>query len=532
MSYQPSKTLHESIDYVSGTEYLEFNSYKIIDYRNSIIDEISKFYNININIINEICNKIGDDSKEHMWYPSTGSGRSPSSISLSIKNEKTIINNRNTFTSSWSSNNLEALINYRRIIKYNEKKCNDLVNLINENSIKLIEFNDKINKIVEYINMLRTRYSEIVEVTYCCEYNYIVKLCIPCTSQPYLYKGCTFQRCLYKHILKQEDIINNHYDEILNLYMEDIIINDIPLSSRKLINIGTKPKILRSRQYYTPARDDEYEDIYNELFFGIDGKKDWYLYESKGPKEDKINKMIEVSNNYINYDESKAIIFMFAHESYENPTNTNLPFIKNSVSYSYIFNHWQQYFNSNDGNTLLALQVMNKFATENKIRIEDAINIFREYMQKDGPSIKKKKIKNEPRLIDFSKQELIKEQTEIIDEYNLIDFFSPQETIEDTTNSNKINKLLVPNTKRKPVPKQIREQLWIKHFGNTFNGKCYCCKKEFNFTGSWEAGHIIASANGGLDVIDNLSPICLPCNRSMGTEHLYEFKKRCYPTAE
>jgi hypothetical protein len=120
------------------------------------------------------------------------------------------------------------------------------------------------------------------------------------------------------------------------------------------------------------------DDIYNVLFFSITGIKE--SLKSKGPKEDKINKMVEVSNNYINHNEAKAIITMFAYESSENPTNTNLSFINKPPAY--IFYHWQQYFNSNDGNTLLALQVMNKFATDNKIRVEDAISVFTEHVKK------------------------------------------------------------------------------------------------------------------------------------------------------
>ena len=365
MSYQPSKTLHESIDYVSfGTEYLEFNSYKIIDYRNSIIDEISKFYNININIINEICNKIGYDLKEHKLYPSPGSYQIPSAMI------KTIIDNRNT----WSSNNCEWLANSYRIIKYNEKKCNDLVNLINENSIKLIEFNDKINKIVEYINMLRTRYSEISDKYCCSDYKEILNNPTRCIK---IYGMNVVERCRctvpnkYKSILKIQDIINNHYEEIINLQIEYIKINDIILSPNQIIKNGTITKIMQKEH-------SNADDIYNELFFGITGIKQ--SLNSKGPKEDKINKMIEVSNNYINHDEAKAIITMFAYESSENPTNTNLSFINKPPAY--IFYHWQQYFNSNDGNTLLALQVMNKFATEHKIRVEDTISVFREYMKK------------------------------------------------------------------------------------------------------------------------------------------------------
>jgi hypothetical protein len=91
----------------------------------------------------------------------------------------------------------------------------------------------------------------------------------------------------------------------------------------------------------------------------------------------KINKMIELSNNYINKDEAISIITMFAYELIDSPSNTNFPIISKCR-----FESWKRYFRSDNGNTLLALQVMNKFASEHKIRVEDAISIFREYMKK------------------------------------------------------------------------------------------------------------------------------------------------------
>jgi hypothetical protein len=41
--------------------------------------------------------------------------------------------------------------------------------------------------------------------------------------------------------------------------------------------------------------------------------------------------------------------------------------------------HFQKFFNK-DRNTLLALQVLNKFASKNKIRVEDSMTIFTEYI--------------------------------------------------------------------------------------------------------------------------------------------------------
>lgn len=41
---------------------------------------------------------------------------------------------------------------------------------------------------------------------------------------------------------------------------------------------------------------------------------------------------------------------------------------------------------------------------------------------------------------------------------------------------------------------------------------------------TFEAGHIIAEAKGGLTTVDNLEPICSTCNKSMGTQNLNEYK--------
>ena len=82
---------------------------------------------------------------------------------------------------------------------------------------------------------------------------------------------------------------------------------------------------------------------------------------------------------------------------------------------------------------------------------------------------------------------------------------------------------------RKSIPKKIRADVWENAFGASTQGKCHCCNCDLNCLGSWHAGHIIASCNGGSDTADNLRPICASCNLSMGSEHMDAFKARCYP---
>lgn len=85
------------------------------------------------------------------------------------------------------------------------------------------------------------------------------------------------------------------------------------------------------------------------------------------------------------------------------------------------------------------------------------------------------------------------------------------------------------NEKRKPVPSGLKKECWRTKFSNNSNGKCEVCLKVIEAL-DFEAGHIISCYNGGEDTKENLVPICKDCNRSMGTQNLYEYKKEHYPT--
>ena len=81
------------------------------------------------------------------------------------------------------------------------------------------------------------------------------------------------------------------------------------------------------------------------------------------------------------------------------------------------------------------------------------------------------------------------------------------------------------------VPKPLREQVWMRTCGEVFNRKCcvtWCTNTmtPFNF----EAGHIIPESKGGNTHIENLLPICSPCNKSMGNRFtIHEFSKKFQP---
>jgi hypothetical protein len=78
--------------------------------------------------------------------------------------------------------------------------------------------------------------------------------------------------------------------------------------------------------------------------------------------------------------------------------------------------------------------------------------------------------------------------------------------------------------KRKNIPKAVKLAVWKKYLSDTdLEGKCFVgCGTSIQIH-NFEAGHVIAFANGGADMIDNLRPICSLCNKSMGATNMNEF---------
>tara|TARA_B100001094_G_C18145745_1_gene780558 strand:+ start:499 stop:774 length:276 start_codon:yes stop_codon:yes gene_type:complete len=71
-----------------------------------------------------------------------------------------------------------------------------------------------------------------------------------------------------------------------------------------------------------------------------------------------------------------------------------------------------------------------------------------------------------------------------------------------------------------PIPKAVREQVWIKQFGKQFEHKCYItwCKNKINVF-EFHCGHDIPHSQGGTLDLNNLFPICSSCNLSMGDKY-------------
>lgn len=78
--------------------------------------------------------------------------------------------------------------------------------------------------------------------------------------------------------------------------------------------------------------------------------------------------------------------------------------------------------------------------------------------------------------------------------------------------------------KKKSIPEHIRTLVWNLWIGEEVaKAKCMCCKATEIHVRHFQAGHVVAEANGGSCEIANLRPICQPCNLAMGTRNMEEF---------
>lgn len=74
--------------------------------------------------------------------------------------------------------------------------------------------------------------------------------------------------------------------------------------------------------------------------------------------------------------------------------------------------------------------------------------------------------------------------------------------------------------KRKPIPKNIREQVYEKCHGHC----AYCgCKLEYK---DMQVDHIVAVGRGGTNDLDNLLPSCRQCNYDKHEMSIERFRRR------
>ena len=91
----------------------------------------------------------------------------------------------------------------------------------------------------------------------------------------------------------------------------------------------------------------------------------------------------------------------------------------------------------------------------------------------------------------------------------------------DINDNNKNNK---NKNKKQNIPAIIKKLVWNTYIGEDIGkAKCFCCNiidiTQLNFI----CGHYISEYNGGKIEINNLRPICLSCNLSMGKKNMDEF---------
>jgi len=85
-------------------------------------------------------------------------------------------------------------------------------------------------------------------------------------------------------------------------------------------------------------------------------------------------------------------------------------------------------------------------------------------------------------------------------------------------------------TKKRRIPKKVRDDLWDTYIGNTIaEASCIVCNNSKISSRNFDAGHIISEHNGGSEDISNLLPICKGCNLSMGTTDMNKYVKQYYP---
>ena len=86
-------------------------------------------------------------------------------------------------------------------------------------------------------------------------------------------------------------------------------------------------------------------------------------------------------------------------------------------------------------------------------------------------------------------------------------------------------------TKKNPIPKSLRKEVWLAYAGRTFDARCavrWCHATITPFT--FEVGHNAPESKGGATTLENLRPLCPQCNRSMGSRYsIDEYAERFAP---
>ena len=84
-------------------------------------------------------------------------------------------------------------------------------------------------------------------------------------------------------------------------------------------------------------------------------------------------------------------------------------------------------------------------------------------------------------------------------------------------------------SKKVAIPKHVKTLVWNKYIGSDkAEAPCVSCRTQKISIRDFHCGHVVAEANGGDSTINNLRPICAPCNLSMGKRSMNEFTKEFF----
>jgi len=87
-----------------------------------------------------------------------------------------------------------------------------------------------------------------------------------------------------------------------------------------------------------------------------------------------------------------------------------------------------------------------------------------------------------------------------------------------------------PTKKKEPIPAARKTEVWNKYVGETVGkAKCWCCGLRDMTARDFIAGHVVPEKHGGTIGVDNLRPICSPCNSGMGSRNMGAWQKKMYP---
>lgn len=91
-----------------------------------------------------------------------------------------------------------------------------------------------------------------------------------------------------------------------------------------------------------------------------------------------------------------------------------------------------------------------------------------------------------------------------------------------TDQAHSVSEVAVKNL-RKKIPAALRKRVWAKYY-ERLSGDCRCCGREIQFD-DFDCGHILSVKDGGKNTLENLDPVCRPCNLDMASMNMERYKR-------